>query len=133
MVDVFSKRKRSQIMSAVKSKWTKPEKKAHAFLKGHKIPHKMYPKIAPGADILLLNSNTAILLHGCFWHGCKKHYKAPKSNVDFWKKKLVINQKRDTKVKSRLKKLGFKVVVVWGHELDSNFEKAMDKMLKKVS
>ena len=54
-------------------------------------------------------------------------------NVDFWKKKLVINQKRDTKVKSRLKKLGFKVVVVWGHELDSNFEKAMDKMLKKVS
>lgn len=131
MTDIFSKKKRSQIMSQIRYKWTNPEKKAHNFLKGHKISHKMHPKGAPGADILLTDTKKAILLQGCFWHGCKRHFRAPKSNRAFWKRKLKANLRRDRRTKTQLKRLGFKVVVIWEHDLKGNFEKAMKKLVEK--
>ena len=130
MADIFSRKKRIRVMSLIRYKWTKPEKKVHNFLMGHKIPHKMHPEGAPGADILLFDSNIAVLLHGCFWHGCQTHFRAPKSNITFWKNKLEKNLKRDSKVRALLKKLGFKVVVIWEHSLNKNFEGSMRRLVK---
>lgn len=128
MTDIFSRKKRSQIMSLIRFKWTKQEVNVHNYLKGHKVKHVMHPKDAPGADVLMPELNLAILLHGCFWHACKICYREPKTNKAFWKKKIETNIKRDRKTKKNLKKLGFKVVVIWEHQLRKNFENAMEKV-----
>ncbi|MFH1224234.1 MAG: very short patch repair endonuclease [Candidatus Diapherotrites archaeon] len=129
MVDKFSKAKRSKIMSKIRYKWTSPERRAHNFLKGHRVRHTMHPKAAPGADILIHGTNAAILLHGCFWHACPKCYRAPKSNRAFWKRKIMANLRRDKAVRSTLRKLGFRVIVIWEHNLRKDFNRSMGKIM----
>jgi len=61
-----------------------------------------------------------IFVHGCFWHrhgvGCQLT-RWPKSRLDFWKPKLEENHRRDERVRVQLRKLGWKVLVVWECQL----------------
>ena len=61
----------------------------------------------------------ALFVDGCFWHGCPVHSNMPRNNQEFWEKKLLGNKVRDRFVTRELKKLGWKVVRVWEHELKS--------------
>lgn len=73
-------------------------------------------------DIVLPRFETAILVHGCFWHrhtGCRFAY-TPKSRTGFWLSKFASNVARDRDVKKALAKLGWKIVIVWECELDSS-------------
>lgn len=58
-----------------------------------------------------------VFVHGCFWHGCRKHYKCPKSNVEFWKKKLKGNRARDRRNRRDLQAWDIEVVTVWECQL----------------
>jgi len=117
MADNLTKEQRSKCMSNIRSKWTKQEKLIHNFLKGKKIKHKMHPKIEGKPDIILTDSNTAVFLHGCFWHKCPKCYKTPKSNKDYWLPKIEANNKRDKQNEKKLKEQGYSVVIFWEHEI----------------
>lgn len=74
----------------------------------------------PGSpDVVLPKYNTVVFVHGCFWHlheGCK-YATMPKSNVDFWKKKLYRNRERDEENQKELEEMGWKVITVWECEL----------------
>ena len=59
----------------------------------------------------------ALFLYGCFWHGCPVHANMPKNNQEFWEKKLLGNKARDRFVTRELRKMGWRVVRVWEHEL----------------
>jgi DNA mismatch endonuclease (patch repair protein) len=66
-------------------------------------------------DIFLRKYNTAIFVHGCFWHrhqGCKYAY-TPKSRVEFWQKKFDDNVRRDAIVRAALQENKVKCLVVW--------------------
>lgn len=117
MADIVSKKERSRVMSLIKGKWTKQEKAFHNFLKARKIKHKMHPKIRGSPDIIILEKKIAIFLHGCFWHGCKKCYKAPESHRNFWRNKLMHNISKDKKDTAKLKKDGWKVMIIWEHQI----------------
>lgn len=118
LTDNLTKEQRSYTMSRIRSRWTKEELLVHNFLKGHKIKHKMHPKM-PGSPDILIEGRIAVFVHGCFWHGCRLHYKAPKSNVHYWNEKILKNIKRDKGNIKALKVAGYKVVVVWEHEVKS--------------
>jgi DNA mismatch endonuclease (patch repair protein) len=120
MVDIFTKEKRSEVMSKIRSKWTRQEKIVHNHLKGRKIKHSMHPKIEGRPDVLLKNSNALLFLDGCFWHGCKKCYSEPKNNKKYWKWKLNYNVNRDKKNRKKLRLLGYKVERVWEHDFSKN-------------
>lgn len=130
MADVFTKEKRSWIMSRIRSKWTKQEKLVHNYLKSMKIKHKMHPKMSGSPDIILTDKKIAIFLQGCFWHKCPKHYKEPKSNRDYWLPKIEKNVARDKKNINLLKKEGWKVVKVWEHDL-KRINKTLPILLSK--
>ena len=117
MADIMSKKERSKRMSLIRGKWTKQEKLLHNYLKGHKTRHEMHPKMEGSPDIILKGKKVAIFLHGCFWHGCKKCYRKPVQNKQFWEKKLQYNMKKDRRNAKSLRKRGWKVVVVWEHEI----------------
>jgi DNA mismatch endonuclease, patch repair protein len=130
MPDNLTKEQRSKCMSNIRSKWTLQEKKLHNYLKGNKIKHKMHPKLTGNPDILLVNSNTLIFLHGCFWHKCPKCYKQPKTKKKYWIPKIENNVKRDRKNQRLLKKEGYKVIIIWEHEIKMDFGKAFNKIIK---
>ena len=115
MADVFSKETRSQIMSKIKGKNTKPELMLKEFLKGTYLRYQ--PNIYGKPDFGLKNRKIAIFVDGCFWHKCPKCYKAPSSNKKFWKKKIERNIRRDKKVNRILRKEGFKVIRIWEHDI----------------
>lgn len=126
VADKITQKQRSYIMSRIRSKWTEPERIAHAFLKGHKIRHKMHPKLQGSPDIVLKDRKVAIFLHGCFWHGCKRCYKKPKHNRIFWGQKITANKLRDKKNSVLLKSEGWTVFTIWEHEIkDGNISKIL--------
>lgn len=115
-LDIKSKEKRSQNMAAIRSKNTKPEVYLRKLLFRRGYRYSLHSKNIPGKpDLYLRKYNTAVFVHGCFWHrheGCKFAY-TPKSNVDFWEKKFAANQKRDLAVREQLKDSGVRMLIVW--------------------
>ena len=116
MADIKSAEERSKNMSTIKNKDTKPEVylRKLLFSKGYRY-RKNVSNIPGHPDIYLAKYNTAVFVHGCFWHrhkGCKYAY-TPKSRVDFWQKKFDDNIRRDMMVKQQLQEQGIKCLVVW--------------------
>ena len=116
MVDRLTKEKRSWNMSRIRDKDTKPELVVRSLLHRMGYRFRLHRKDLPGKpDIVLPKHKTVVFVHGCFWHrhkGCKYAYQ-PKSRVDFWQKKFKGNVKRDKKIHSELRKLDWKVIVIW--------------------
>lgn len=126
MVDIVSEAQRSYNMSRIRSKDTKPELAVRSIL--HRLGYRFTVngpknKQLPGKpDIVLPKYKTVIFVHGCFWHGhlgCK-HFRLPKTRTEWWKAKLEGNVARDGRNQKALRKLGWKVVVVWECEIKSS-------------
>ena len=120
MSDVFSRRKRSEVMSRIKGRDTKPELKVRSVLHRLGFRFRVHKAGLVGRpDIVLSRYKTVVFVHGCFWHrhpGCKFAY-TPRSRVRFWMRKLRGNIERDRLVRGRLRRLGWNVLVVWECDL----------------
>lgn len=116
MADLLSPEERSRNMSAIRSRDTKPEVYLRKILFAKGYRYRVAEKRLPGhPDIFLRKYNTAIFVHGCFWHrhlGCKYSY-TPKSRIEFWQKKFDDNVRRDDIVSEELNKLGIKQLIIW--------------------
>ena len=136
MSDIFSSQKRSDIMSKISGKNTKPEILVRKFLFSKGFRYRINVKTLPGKpDIVLPKYKTIIFVNGCFWHGhnCKKG-KLPSSNTDFWKEKISNNKSRDDKNSDLLVKLGWKVIIIWQCEISKidNRTKILNKLLEDI-
>ena len=139
MADVFEKDKRSEIMSHIRSRNTKPEVALRKALFALGFRFRINDKrLAGKPDIVLPKYHTVVFVHGCFWHGhdrCKYAYK-PKTNSDFWETKIQRNKERDERVKTSLELEGWRVLVVWECEIKtkdglSNITEQISTILKK--
>ena len=115
-MDIKSPEERSKNMAAIRSKNTKPEIyfRKQLFAQGYR--YSLNSEKVPGhPDIYLRKYNTAVFVHGCFWHRhlrCKYAY-MPKSRVEFWEKKFETNQKRDYIVQEELQEKKIKCLIIW--------------------
>jgi len=119
MADIFSERKRSEIMSKVKSKNTKPEEIVRKYLFSKGFRYRKNVKELPGKpDIVLPKYATVIFVNGCFWHGhdCPKGT-LPATNTEFWEQKIRSNKQRDEKNEKSLVERGWRVETIWECEL----------------
>ncbi len=120
MADIVSRSKRTEIMSSVKQRHTKPEILVRKILHRHGFRFRLHNKKLPGTpDIVLPKHKAVIFVHGCFWHqheGCRKS-RRPTSNVEFWNEKLDKNIARDDQKESELKNSGWKVLTIWDCEI----------------
>ena len=120
MADRFSKERRSLVMASVRSRDTKPELLVRSLL--HRLGFRFRVNVTglPGRpDIVLRRHQTTIFVHGCFWHrhkGCAKTT-FPASNMKYWQDKFDSNIARDIRTAKHLRRLGWKVIVVWECEL----------------
>ena len=116
MADIVDRKTRSEMMSRIRSKDTKPEKIVRSMLHRMGLRFRLHQKVEGcKPDIVLARHKTVVFVHGCFWHRhsrCKFAY-TPKSRVEFWEAKFEQNIERDNKSKRELKKAGWRVIVVW--------------------
>jgi len=132
MADIFSKEKRSGIMSRVRNKDSKIEvefrkKLWKAGLRYRKNSTKYFGK----PDLVLRKYKTVIFIDSCFWHGCETHGSLPKTNKKFWKEKIARNIERDREVNSHYKKMGWNIIRIWEHKLKNNFENIISKIINE--
>lgn len=115
MVDIVDQKTRSRMMSGIKGKDTKPEVLLRKALHAAGFRFRLHRKDLPGVpDIVLPKYRAVILINGCFWHGhdCRL-FKWPQTRPEFWRKKIEGNMARDQKNLSALKKLGWRVCILW--------------------
>ena len=102
-------------MSRIRGKGTKPELAVAVVLGGMGVPYRMHAKDLPGSpDFVLAPLRACILVHGCFWHchSCQQG-RIPGTRPAYWEAKLAANKARDRRNAAALRKLGWRVLVVW--------------------
>lgn len=118
---------RSRIMRAVRRQDTGPERMLHSALHALRLRFSKNPRDLPGSpDIVFRRDKVAVFLHGCFWHRHKNCSRAttPRSNLWYWNAKFAANIDRDRKKLSELRKLGWRAIVLWQCEIESDAAKA---------
>ena len=135
-MDVFTPQKRSEVMSRIRGRDTKPELALRSMLRrlGYRFTVKVPKnKSLPGKpDLVLPRYRTVIFVHGCFWHG-HEHcpaFRLPKSRRDFWQTKIVGNQARDLRNEDALRNQGWHVVTIWECALKNR--SAREWLIKKI-
>ena len=130
-MDIFSKAKRSEIMSKIKSKNTGPEKLIKkAMIKGKIGGFVRGDKVFGRPDFIFPKHKLAVFIDGKFWHGYK--YSEIKNKLTpYWKEKLSKNIRRDKVVNARLKKEGWNVIRFWDYEVKKDSERCVG-IIKRV-
>lgn len=132
-MDMFTPEHRSQIMARIRSQDTQPELAVRRYLHARGFRFRIHQATLPGKpDLVLRKYRAAIYVNGCFWHGhnCKDG-RRPKSNSDYWEKKLDRNLRRDKATAKRIKALGWRRIVVWGCQAKKG--DALDGLVGKIT
>jgi DNA mismatch endonuclease (patch repair protein) len=111
---------RSRVMAAIRSRNTRPEKFVRSIAHRMGYRFRLHPGDLPGSpDIVFPRLKAVILVHGCFWHRhkCASGRKQPRSNARYWARKFIRNERRDARNRQDLKRLGWRVLVVWECQL----------------
>ena len=121
MTDVFTKQKRSDVMSRIRGKGNKDTEFVMIGIlrKYHITGWRRNQNVLGKPDFVFLKQKVALFVDGCFWHVCPKHSNMPKNNQAFWVKKLQANKDRDKLVTRTLRQAQWKVVRIWEHELSN--------------
>ena len=129
MADIFSKKKRSEIMSKIRSKNTKVEKLIFKELRRKKIYFQKHYKGPFGnIDIALPKKKRAVFIDGGFWHGHDFKNLKKRLSKDFWLPKIEGNMKRDRISRNKLRRNGWEVLKIWEHDIEKNPAKYLFKI-----
>jgi DNA mismatch endonuclease (patch repair protein) len=136
MADIYTRKRRSAIMSRIRSVGTKPEKRLYELIReaiGTRRKIQQNVRSLPGCpDIFIPSLNLIIFCDGCFYHSCPQHGHTPKSNVSYWSEKFVRNRKRDRINRRLLRKSGYVVVCFWEHNLRISRISAAKRRIKRM-
>ena len=115
MVDTVNKVTRRRIMSLVRAKNTKVELEIRRRLFAMGFRYRLHEKDLPGTpDMVFAKYRSVVLIHGCFWHYHRCHLSSlPDTRRLWWKTKLEETARRDSVKTSALRKLGWRIVIVW--------------------
>ncbi len=156
MPDVFTKSKRSEVMSRIRSRGNKDTElalmrifRAHGItgwrrqieVRSGKVEGRGKTAARPSPltrhtfrvrpDFIFPKLRLAVFVDGCFWHGCPKHATQPKGNAAFWRKKFAGNRERDRQVNRELRRAGWRVLRIWEHELARKNEAPLVQRLQR--
>jgi DNA mismatch endonuclease (patch repair protein) len=116
VADVYTKSKRSEIMSRVKNKRTSAEETVATLLRELGVKYRRNDRTLPGQpDFVIRPHKLAIFVNGCFWHGhanCPRA-KLPQTNAAFWAKKIETNKRRDRRARRQLRAMGWHTLTIW--------------------
>lgn len=119
-MDVLTPQQRHRCMAAIRGKDTKPEMVVRRLLTAMGYRYRLHDKNMPGRpDIIFRSRRAVVFVHGCYWHRhtCAAGRVLPKTRLDFWQTKLEANAARDKRNCTRLRRDGWRVLIVWECQL----------------
>jgi DNA mismatch endonuclease (patch repair protein) len=133
MADIVSKKKRSEIMSKIRSKDSKIEIEFRKALWKAGLRYRKNPKGYFGKPDLVLKKHKAVIfIDSCFWHGCKKHCRIPSTRQDYWIPKIERNKKRDKEVNRHYRNMEWLAFRIWEHDLKKDLDQIIDTIVKVI-
>ncbi len=134
MTDTVTKKKRSEIMRAVRSKDSKIEIVFRRALWKAGFRYRKNDKNYFGKpDIVLKKYKTVVFIDSCFWHGCAKHCRIPSTNKKYWVAKIERNKERDKEVNKWYKKNDWKTIRFWEHQINKDIDKCVKRIQSFIS
>lgn len=120
LADTLTPAQRRKCMAAIHGKDTEPELLVRSI--AHRLGYRfrLHAKDLPGKpDLVFRSRRTVVFVHGCYWHmhTCKRGRSTPRTHAKFWRAKRAKNKERDREVSSRLRKDGWRVLVIWECQL----------------
>jgi DNA mismatch endonuclease (patch repair protein) len=134
MSDVFSKAKRSEVMSRIRGRGNLDTELAliRLFRANQITGWRRNQRVFGKPDFAFMKKQLAVFVDGCFWHSCPSHSNAPVNNQEFWLRKLTANRKRDLLVNRTLRSRGWTVIRIWEHELSRKNESRLIRRLLRA-
>ena len=129
MADVFSKKKRSWIMSRIRSKNTSIDRRMREMLSEAGARFEMYPDLFGSPDFQV-GRNVLVFCDGDFWHGYR-YAEKKRPAKKYWREKIEGNMRRDRKVSRKLRRDGWSVLRIWEHDIKKKPEKCIRKIKRK--
>ncbi|QPA30053.1 very short patch repair endonuclease [Thermaerobacillus caldiproteolyticus] len=129
MVDTVSKERRREIMQSVRSQSSLENLVSRELWKRGIRFRKNVKSLFGTPDIAIKKYKIVIFIDSCFWHACELHGRIPKSNQEFWRKKLERNKQRDKEVQEYYLKRKWHIKRVWEHEIKKNFDQTVNDII----
>lgn len=133
MADVVDRATRSRMMAGIRGRDTNPEMLVRRFLHARGFRFRLHDRRLPGRpDLVLPKWGTVVFVHGCFWHHHRcDRFVWPKSRPEFWRAKIEGNVERDRRNERKLRRDGWRVIVVWECGLSEARLRRLERQIRK--
>ena len=121
-MDRITPEQRSKVMSSIRAKSRLEDKVAHELFKSGLRYRRNNRKLLGTPDISIQKYKVVIFIDSCFWHSCPIHGNRPKTNTEYWEKKLDRNIEKAKEVNAYYEAHGWHIMRVWEHELKEDYE-----------
>ena len=132
MTDNVTKEKRREIMQSVRSQSALENLVSRELWKRGIRFRKNVKSLFGKPDIAIKKYKIVIFIDSCFWHACENHGRRPKSNEEFWNKKLDRNKNRDKEVQNYYLEKGWHIKRIWEHDIKNDFEQTLDELVQFI-
>lgn len=132
MPDKISPEARSAVMRRVKGRDTSLERKVRSALHRRGLRFRLRYPLPGKPDIVFVRARVVIFIDSCFWHGCPQHLRMPKSNQDYWQRKIQRNIERDDQINTSYRYSDWESLRFWEHELKEDFDACIEKIAKTI-
>lgn len=131
-MDNLTSKQRSLCMSRVKSRDTDLERSVRSALHKSGFRFRKHVRSLPGTpDIVFPRDRFAVFLDGDFWHGFR--FPAWHRKVSpFWRRKIAINRARDRRNFARLRRMGWRVLRLWQHQIERDLNACILAILRGI-
>lgn len=130
MPDRLTRGERSAHMARIKGSGTLAEKAIHDAARRARLRFTKHAAMPGRPDLVLPRNRVAVFVHGCFWHGCPKHYRRPSTHLEYWDAKLAGNMRRDRRVARALRKEGWAVLTIWECDARADPDRAVARVAR---
>ena len=133
MSDKITSEQRSKVMSKIKSKSKLEDLVAHELFRRGIRYRRNNKRLLGKPDISISKYKIVIFIDSCFWHSCPVHGTRPKSNVDFWNKKLNRNVEKAIEVNRFYESNNWHILRVWEHDIKGDFDNTIDRIMEFIN
>ena len=133
MPDRITSEQRSKVMSKIKSTSKLEDLVAHELFRRGVRYRRNNRQLLGKPDISISKYKIVIFIDSCFWHSCPVHGTRPKSNVDFWNKKLNRNVEKAIEVNKFYESNNWNILRVWEHDIKGDFDNTIDRIMDFIN
>lgn len=131
--DNLSEEQRRKNMQNIRSEGTKPERTIMRELRKRKIYFaKHVKKITGKPDIVFRRKKVVVFIDSDFWHGHPERFIMPKTNVEYWEKKINRNKERDLEVNRELSEQGWEIIRIWEYDINHELSDCLNRIFEAI-